>query len=172
MECEILLKYSSFLFKIIYKSMVLKLEASGELKEQSSRPTRFSDEFVSALRGLMAVLIWEIQQRRNSSLTLCKDLCRNMANFLNDLFSIMDRSIVLNIVCFPFSFPFPSFLPSCFPLFPIPPTPLPPHFPILYYFLAPRSLTVKTITFLKNKFQSSWPLVLLSLPPSISFFFT
>ena len=31
-DCEILLKYSSFMFKLIFKSMVLKINSTGEIK--------------------------------------------------------------------------------------------------------------------------------------------
>ena len=97
-DCEVLLKFSSFFFKIIFKSMVLKIYNTGELSDESTRKGRFSDQFATDVRGLVAVLAWEICQRCKSALTVCKDLSRNIAAFFNDLFAVADRGVVLQAV--------------------------------------------------------------------------
>lgn len=120
LDSEYLLKYSSFLFKIIFKSMVLKIQSTGEINgkynsfiflsflsnsfcfkiDPASRLTRFSKHCYDYLCTLFAVFTWEITQRFKTALTVCKGLSRNMANFCNDLFSIMNRDIILHLVCF------------------------------------------------------------------------
>ena len=116
------IKCARFLFKLIYKSMVLKLEQSGDLGMRArrspayrgseaakrccadqkltskSRGKRFSNSFCENLRGLSVVLMWEMQQRSSTALTIGKDLAKDMANFFLDLFSIMDRGVVFKMV--------------------------------------------------------------------------
>eukprot|EP01094_Clydonella_sp_ATCC50884_P017219 TRINITY_DN2957_c0_g1_i1.p1 TRINITY_DN2957_c0_g1~~TRINITY_DN2957_c0_g1_i1.p1 ORF type:complete len:1831 (-),score=674.61 TRINITY_DN2957_c0_g1_i1:292-5784(-) len=97
-----ILKCAHFLFKLIFKSMALKVETEdGGLEQKQTSKTRtkrFSSSFVKNLRGLTVVLMWEMQQRASSALTIGKDLAKDIAHFFLDLFSVMDRGVVFKMI--------------------------------------------------------------------------
>jgi hypothetical protein len=95
-EIERVNKYAWVLFRLMYRSMVDRLAAYGELNSET-RIGRFSTEYERLLRQLVSVLGWDVQLRWKTSLSVSKELTRSLAHFLSDLFSIMDRGFVLDM---------------------------------------------------------------------------
>jgi hypothetical protein len=95
---DLSLKYSWFLFGVIYKSMVLKLQDAGEMDEdQTKRDERFSREFVKTLTRLIVQLAKKTKEL-TQQYTLGKFLNNNVAFFLRDLFSLLDRGAVFEMI--------------------------------------------------------------------------
>lgn len=95
-EIERVNKYAWVLFRLMYRSMIDRLAAFGELNSET-RIGRFSLEYERLLRQLVSVLGWDIQLHWKTSLSVSKELTRSLAHFLSDLFSIMDRGFVLEM---------------------------------------------------------------------------
>lgn len=95
-DCEVLLKYAWWFFRIIFKSMALAMD--DPRLAALPRAQRFPESFVVDLRGLLVVLTWEVQQRKQTALTLGKELTRNIACFLTDLLSFMEVGVIFKII--------------------------------------------------------------------------
>lgn len=112
---EKFLRSARFLFQIIFKverketpifsfsltptpqSMVYQTNSSGGRTTQRSQ--RFSKTFTRDLEGLLVLCAWQIQQRSSGGPNLlAKSVNRDMALFIRDLFSIMDRGVVFRII--------------------------------------------------------------------------
>eukprot|EP01114_Cavostelium_apophysatum_P015137 TRINITY_DN4064_c0_g1_i2.p1 TRINITY_DN4064_c0_g1~~TRINITY_DN4064_c0_g1_i2.p1 ORF type:complete len:1824 (-),score=558.97 TRINITY_DN4064_c0_g1_i2:115-5586(-) len=92
-------KYSWFLFGIIVKSMTLKLAKTGELAEEGkARTERFSTHYVSLLQKLITFFAQQVAEKSTTSFSVAKILNSNVALFLKDLLSIMDRGSVFKII--------------------------------------------------------------------------
>ncbi|ELR16168.1 Dedicator of cytokinesis [Acanthamoeba castellanii str. Neff] len=96
---EELYKFAGFLFKLIYRSMVLKLHSTGELKdeESTSRRGRFDPQFEAELRSLITGHTRVLQAGLRVGLTNAKLLSQVLALALHDLMSVMDRGVVLHL---------------------------------------------------------------------------
>jgi dedicator of cytokinesis protein 6/7/8 len=100
---ELQIKFSSFLCGLIHKCVVVAAH-SDQAKPGSARTVscermkRAAPEELEALRRLMAHLAWEAAERRNSALTLAKDLVRSAGFFLRNLYGVLDRGQVCTLV--------------------------------------------------------------------------
>lgn len=77
--------------------MVCKLSDSKELN-QSQRENRFESSFLISLKELIAAVTFEIQQRTRSGLNIAKELNRELAEFICNLFTILDYKTSFQIV--------------------------------------------------------------------------
>jgi hypothetical protein len=93
---DLTLKYSWFLFAVMYKSMVLMLQDSGTL-DSEKREARFQRDYVSTLHRLITQLAKKTKEL-TAHYSLGKFLNQNVAFFLRDLFSLMDRGAVFEMV--------------------------------------------------------------------------
>ena len=66
-------------------------------KDSRDRIARFSADFKIALKKLVLLLSWEVQERLNTSLQLAKELSRKIASFLVDMLSICDRGFIIDL---------------------------------------------------------------------------
>lgn len=95
---DLSLKFSWFLFAVIYKSMVLKLQDAGEMdEEKTKRDERFAREFVKTLTRLIVQLAKKTKEL-TQQYSLGKFLNNNVAFFLRDLFSLLDRGAVFEMI--------------------------------------------------------------------------
>jgi C2 domain in Dock180 and Zizimin proteins/DHR-2, Lobe B/DHR-2, Lobe C/DHR-2, Lobe A len=90
-----LILFAPFLFSLIFKSMVAC--ASGR-SSAAGKPTLSRLKAVAELRNLVLTLAYEAQMRSATGVVAGKDLIIGLAMFLRDLFSIMDRGFVLELV--------------------------------------------------------------------------
>lgn len=81
-----------FLFCLITKSMALHLHQQGELSSTGPRTNRFSEEYILSLQKLLRALLCEHNVRGGLDYTMAAAL------FVKDLFSLIDRGIVMSIV--------------------------------------------------------------------------
>lgn len=97
---ELVFKYAGFLFQLVYKSMILMLNDNGALKSESiQRKDRFNASFTPLLHKLvtqLAIRTKELCTTNHSSEG--RKLYQHVALFLRDLFSIMDRGVVFEMV--------------------------------------------------------------------------
>jgi hypothetical protein len=66
-------------------------------KDSRERISRFTAENKVALKKLVLLLAWEVQERLNVSLQLAKELSRKIAAFLVDMLSIADRGFIIDL---------------------------------------------------------------------------
>lgn len=85
---------SWFFLEIIYKSMTMKVMATGEVDDDTTRPERFSPVFCASLKELVKYV--DLYRRRSPS--GFDFMNRNLALFVTDLFRVMDRGFVLDLV--------------------------------------------------------------------------
>ena len=94
-----LIRSARFLFEIIFKSMVIKLENDKKEKKVITRSQRFDPEFLENLQNLLVICAWQIQQLSSSGTNIfAKELNRNIALFCRDLFTIVDRGFVFQLI--------------------------------------------------------------------------
>eukprot|EP01114_Cavostelium_apophysatum_P003911 TRINITY_DN1404_c0_g1_i1.p1 TRINITY_DN1404_c0_g1~~TRINITY_DN1404_c0_g1_i1.p1 ORF type:complete len:1840 (+),score=629.05 TRINITY_DN1404_c0_g1_i1:76-5595(+) len=96
-ETDNSIKYSWFLFNVIFKSMVHKSQIDNSLS-QDSRTGRFSTGFITKLKDLIEMLTYDLQQRTKSGLNLAKELNKSLAIFLRNMLSVMDRGTAFQII--------------------------------------------------------------------------
>jgi hypothetical protein len=92
------IRYAGFLFQLIFKSMVLMLHDTGELKEEN-RKERFSNSLTPLLHKLVTQLAIKTKELCSTSHSPeGRKLYQKLALFLRDLFSIMDRGSVFEMI--------------------------------------------------------------------------
>ena len=97
---EIVFKYAGFLFQLIYKSMILMLNDNGALKNENvARKDRFNPSFTPLLHKLVTQLAMRTKELcATSHSSEGRKLYQQVALFLRDLFTIMDRGQVFEMV--------------------------------------------------------------------------
>eukprot|EP01117_Protostelium_nocturnum_P018478 TRINITY_DN7737_c0_g1_i3.p1 TRINITY_DN7737_c0_g1~~TRINITY_DN7737_c0_g1_i3.p1 ORF type:complete len:1870 (-),score=707.33 TRINITY_DN7737_c0_g1_i3:192-5801(-) len=90
-------KYSWFFFGLISKSMVLHLNTQNSLKGSTLRSDRFEPEALSALQILIQELVKSVRERI-TSLNPTRLLNAQIAYFMKDLLSILDRSFIFKMI--------------------------------------------------------------------------
>ena len=92
-SCERLyLVYSWFYFECLAKSMGLERCELGRLTPQ------YRDEFLHSMGALMDVFVVLVSKHRSLGLTVVKQLVTNLAAFCLDLFALVDKDSVLDLV--------------------------------------------------------------------------
>lgn len=94
------LRYSWFLFGIIAKSMAFTLKECGMLKDEVSRPKRFTNEQVDLLRSLVHAF-GDLVRDSHKLPAYAGEIPRfniEIAHWFTDLLRMMDRGVVLEIV--------------------------------------------------------------------------
>ena len=95
---EVVIKYAGFLFQLIYKSMVLMLQDNGTLNSEV-RKERFHASFTPLMHKLVTQMAMKTKELCNTSHTPeGRKLYQQMALFLRDLFAIMDRGSVFEMI--------------------------------------------------------------------------
>jgi hypothetical protein len=85
---------SWFFLEIIYKSMVMKCLSTGECDDDTTRRERFSPSFCASLKELFKFV--DLYRRRSPS--GFDFMNRNLALFVADLFRVMDRGFVFDLI--------------------------------------------------------------------------
>ncbi|KAL6054781.1 dedicator of cytokinesis protein 7 isoform X5 [Balamuthia mandrillaris] len=91
-------KFSWFFFESVFKSMALYLHRTNQLQDDATRPSRFSPEFHKLLKKLLRSLRADIRNLTGPSASAAADINHNAALFTMDLFNIMDRGFVFELV--------------------------------------------------------------------------
>ncbi|KAL6064625.1 Dedicator of cytokinesis protein 9 [Balamuthia mandrillaris] len=94
---EKLIHFAWFFFSVSYRSMVLRVKRSKG-GDSTPRHKRISESFMRDLRSLMVLFTHELQQGKRFGLTLAKALNLDIAMFLRDLLSLIDRGVVCGII--------------------------------------------------------------------------
>lgn len=95
------MKFAWFLYGLTIKSMVLTVYKDGKLSDDTTRPSRFTTQFVQVLQKVMAsfrVLVHQYIVDPALSKQVAKLFNLATASFLTDLFAIMDRGIVFELI--------------------------------------------------------------------------
>lgn len=93
------IRYAGFLFQLIFKSMVLMLHDNGSFKDAENRKDRFSNSLTPLLHKLVTQLAIKTKELcAHAHTPEGRKLYQKMALFLRDLFSIMDRGSVFEMV--------------------------------------------------------------------------
>lgn len=97
---ELVFKYAGFLFQLVYKSMILMLNDNGALKNENiARKDRFNPSFTPLLHKLITQLAMRTKELcATSHSSDARKLYQQVALFLRDLFTIMDRGSVFEMV--------------------------------------------------------------------------
>lgn len=97
---ELVFKYAGFLFQLVYKSMILMLNDNGALKNENiARKDRFNPSFTPLLHKLITQLAIRTKELcATSHSSEGRKLYQQVALFLRDLFTIMDRGSVFEMV--------------------------------------------------------------------------
>ncbi|XP_071850435.1 dedicator of cytokinesis protein 7-like isoform X2 [Apostichopus japonicus] len=85
-----------FFFDIMTKNMALHLADTERL--DSPRMMRFSESFCNDIGNIVAMVTTDIVARFNRDVTFTRCLNVHLAFFIRDLFSLMDRGFVMNLV--------------------------------------------------------------------------
>jgi len=93
---QLSIQYAWFFLGVIAKSMVLYVV---RYKMQTPRESRFSSEFLHQLKILLLMLLTAVKRDwARVGLETTHSLCKSIAYFLNDCWTIMDRGFLLEIV--------------------------------------------------------------------------
>lgn len=87
---------SWFFFDLIIKSMVEHLEQMGCL--QSARKQKFPHQFTDDISTLVYLVISKVFCHHNSETKLAQSLNASLGFFIFDLFSVMDRGFVFDLI--------------------------------------------------------------------------
>ena len=87
-----LIVYSWFLFESMMKSLCMERCQLGALQPQ------YKDEFLSNTRQLIDVLVVLVSKHRSVGVTVVRQLVNNLAAFLLDLFAVIDKSAVVDLI--------------------------------------------------------------------------
>uniref|UniRef100_A0A8C4QLC5 Dedicator of cytokinesis 7 n=1 Tax=Eptatretus burgeri TaxID=7764 RepID=A0A8C4QLC5_EPTBU len=93
---EITLHEAWFFFEIMVKSMALHLNSTDRL--DAPRKTRFPEQFLDDISSLVQTITGEIVNRFQKDMEMIERLNTSLAFFLNDLFSVMDRGFVFQLI--------------------------------------------------------------------------
>ncbi|XP_011501940.1 PREDICTED: dedicator of cytokinesis protein 7 [Ceratosolen solmsi marchali] len=93
---ELAITHSWFFLELIVRSMVVTIAEFNLL--ESARKNRFSPQFCDDLSTLVAALTSEIINRCGKDNRVASNLTSSLGNFLSDLFSVMDRGLVLSLL--------------------------------------------------------------------------
>ncbi|KYQ91596.1 DOCK family protein [Tieghemostelium lacteum] len=94
---ENILRFSTFFFNIIFKSMSLSLIERSKREENKTRKGRFVG-IRPQLAKLIYILRWETVTRVKYTFKLSKELIRSIGHFCSNLLSIADRGYVFKII--------------------------------------------------------------------------
>ena len=87
-----LIVYSWFLFESMMKSLCMERCQLGQLQSQ------YAAEFLSNMRQLIDVLVVLVGKHRSVGVTVVRQLVNNLAAFLLDLFAVIDKSAVVELI--------------------------------------------------------------------------
>ncbi|CEF63950.1 LD20667p [Strongyloides ratti] len=90
--------YSWFFLELIIKSMSEFLLSLNSQMLYVSRRSRFGDEYHNNLSRLISILTNEIVERASKDLVQASCINNSLAFFLQDAFSIMDRTFIMRLV--------------------------------------------------------------------------
>ncbi|XP_032821878.1 dedicator of cytokinesis protein 7-like isoform X7 [Petromyzon marinus] len=93
---ETALQQAWFFFELMVKSMSLYLYYADKL--DAPRKNRFPEQFMDDVSALVIMITGDIVSRFQKDIELIERLNVSLAFFLNDLFSIMDRGFVFNLI--------------------------------------------------------------------------
>lgn len=93
---DTLIHFAFFLFGIIFKSMVHYSQRQAEPFRRSLE--QFPPETYTLIYQIVVQLIWEAQERVTTALVIGKDLMFSLVFFFQDLFLLLDRGFVLQLV--------------------------------------------------------------------------
>ncbi|XP_041482460.1 dedicator of cytokinesis protein 9-like isoform X7 [Lytechinus variegatus] len=96
MVIKMLMKHLWFFFAILIKSMAQHLILSNKL--QAPRHQRFSTNFETGIRNLVQVLMPHIRQKHKEYPQEAKDANYNLAFFIKNCFTYMDRGFVFRLI--------------------------------------------------------------------------
>ncbi|XP_043940533.1 dedicator of cytokinesis protein 6 isoform X3 [Protopterus annectens] len=93
---EAALHQAWFFFQLMVKSMAHHLYLSDKIN--TPRKMRFPDRFVDDINALICTISTDIAGQYQKDLELIERLNTSVAFFLNDLFSLVDRGFVFNLI--------------------------------------------------------------------------
>uniref|UniRef100_A0A8C4T3H7 Dedicator of cytokinesis 6 n=2 Tax=Erpetoichthys calabaricus TaxID=27687 RepID=A0A8C4T3H7_ERPCA len=93
---EAALQQAWFFFQLMVKSMTHHLYLTEKL--DTPRKMRFPDRFVDDISALVGAISVDISSRAHKDVELMERLNANLAFFLNDLLSLMDRGFVFSLI--------------------------------------------------------------------------
>ncbi|KAL6067850.1 Dedicator of cytokinesis protein 6 [Balamuthia mandrillaris] len=98
-EDDLSSRFSWFLLSSMIKSMALKIQDSGEIDNDETRPARFDVVYLDDLKILVGYLMKKVQHGCvQNNLVQARDLNIYLAYFMKDLFSVADRGFTFDLI--------------------------------------------------------------------------